>query len=337
MVRTATIRSRTPRLRIAIALGALIMSASIAGAVTSLSATAKTTPGPLGTARATLATQEVVGITQVTLTDDSRGDTTRGGTTTAGRTMLVTIRYPATSTGGGSSTTEEWDAAVVGAAPLVIFAPGFDVSADTYAGMEHELAAAGFVVAAIDFPMTSSAFAGAPVEDDVVNQAGDVSFAISALTGPSAPARLVGHVGTGPVSVVGHSDGGVTAAGVAFNSCCADARIGAGVILSGAESRYGGDWFPSDSSPVLLVHGTDDEVNSFSSSQQLYDDATGAKTLVGVLSGTHLGPFTTDAVRPAISALIADFLHAHLQGDRAAADRLVADASAPGLTLLAAA
>jgi hypothetical protein len=203
--------------------------------------------------------------------------------------------------------------------------------------MERELAAAGFVVAAADFPLSSSALSGTAVRD-VVDQASDVSFLITSLLDETTvPALLRGTIATAPVAVVGHSDGGVTAAGVAFNDAYADARIGAVVVLSGAEAFFPGSWFGNDAPALLAVHGLADDVNPFTASQTLYDDATGSKMLVGVEEGSHLDPFTTDTVRSSISTLIADFLHAHLQGDAAASASLAGDADADGLTLIASA
>jgi predicted esterase len=140
---------------------------------------------------------------------------------------------------------------------------------------------------------------------------------------------------TAPVGVIGHSDGGVTAAAVAYNSTVADARVGAAVILSGAESMYPGSWFITQSPPLLAIHGDSDEINPYGASQQLYDDATGTKMLVTVEGGSHLGPFTTDPTEPAIAALAADFFHTQLEHDPTANDRITNDANSQNLTLTA--
>lgn len=280
-----------------------------------------------------------VGVLHLTVTDPSRPAPDRDGSTSGGpRTIGVTLRYP--TMGPASDPEAAGVIADVGSYPLVVFSPGFDVSADTYARLEHQMAAAGFVVAAPDFPGTSSALSGAPDEDDVANQATDVSFVISSLLDPvTVPDQLAGTISSAKVGVVGHSDGGVTTAAVAFNSSVADPRIGAAVVLSGAEARYPGSWFAAASSPMLLVHATADEVNPFASSQTLYDDdATGPKMLVSVLGGSHLGPFTTDPEEPQVATLVTDYLRAELDHDGAAQSRIVADANAPGaLSLVASA
>ena len=46
------------------------------------------------------------------------------------------------------------------------------------------------------------------------------------------------------VTAIGHSDGGVTAAALAFNTNAGDPRVGAGIIISGDYGEFGGEWFP---------------------------------------------------------------------------------------------
>lgn len=287
------------------------------------------------TAATTSGAPYAVGVIHLTLVDTSRGSDARGDTPASSvRTIQVTIRYPAV---GAADQAEDELVPAAGQFPLVVLAHGYDVSAETYAAMEHELAAAGFIVAAPDFPLTSTAYDGPAIESDVVNQAADVSFVITQLLDPiTVPGILLDSIAHTKVGVIGHSDGGVTAAAVAYNSSVADPRIGAAVILSGAEARYPGSWFTTASPPLLAIHGDADEVNPYSSSQQLYDDATGTRYLVTVLGGSHLGPFTDGAARPAVSTLVADFLRAELSGDGGAAAAIAGDANVPDLLALAA-
>ena len=262
-----------------------------------------------------------------TFVDPSRSTSARGSTPqSSSRTLAVTISYPTTV-----SQTQF---------PLVVFVHGYDVDAATYQDLEQEIAEEGFVVAAPDFPLSSSALDGI-AERDIVDQAGDVSFVITSLLDESTrPSSLVGLIADTKVGVIGHSDGAVTAAGVAFNDAAADPRIGAAVTLSGAEAFFPGSWFtgsPTDEPAALLaVHGTADETNPFAASQTLFDDATGPKWLVAVTGGAHLEPFTSDPVRARVAALAATFFHAELQGNADAFEDIGDAANAPGLALVAA-
>ena len=246
------------------------------------------------------------------------------------RPLLVTIRYPTPGPPAGAETADA--PAVPGRFSLVLFAHGWNGSADFYAAMEHEIATAGFVVAAPSFPHTSST-SGALNRGDVVNQPADLTFLLDQLNA-MAPPILAGHIAPTKAGVVGHSDGGVTVAGIAFNSCCFDARVGAAVILSGAELFFGGSWFPPGSPALLAIHGVADEVNPFGASQRLFSDAPSPKYFVSVPGG-HIPPFTTDpVVRPAVSTLVADFLLAELDADSQARQRLPTDANSGGLQLV---
>src|SRR5262245_44002214 len=236
------------------------------------------------------------------------------------RTINVTVYVPDTD----------------GEFPLVMMVHGYAAAASDYETLDTELAAAGFVVAAPDFPRSSRAVTTSPSRD-IVEQATDVSFVLDQLLNPeTVPSGLFGLIEDGPVAVMGHSDGGVTAAGVAFNSAAADPRIGAAVVMSGGAFGFSGSWFSGESEPALLViHGTADEVNPYASSRSLFDEATGAKFLVSVNGGSHAGPFTTDSSVIDVGALIAGFLHAYLEGDATAAAQLPTLANTGALTLAA--
>jgi len=237
---------------------------------------------------------------------------------TRDRTIAVTVYAPDTD----------------GEFPLVVMVHGYAAAASDYETLDTQLAAAGFVVAAPDFPRSSRAVTTSPSRD-IVEQATDVSFVLDQLLNlETVPTALFSSIEDGPVAVMGHSDGGVTAAGVAFNSAAADPRIGAAVVLSGGAFGFSGSWFTGETTPALLaLHGTADEVNPYASSESLYDEATGAKMLVAVDGGSHTGPFTTDASVQDVGALIAGFLHAYLEGDAAAAARLPELANAGALSL----
>ena len=127
---------------------------------------------------------------------------------TRNRTMTVTIKYP--SAGGPY--------------PLVVFAHGYAVSAADYTTLTDELARSGFVVVAPDFPLSSTASTSSPVRDYEA-QAADISFVIDQVTNPDALPEIAARIDPNEIAVAGHSDGGITAAAVAYNSNVADPRV----------------------------------------------------------------------------------------------------------------
>jgi fermentation-respiration switch protein FrsA (DUF1100 family) len=260
-----------------------------------------------------------VAVTPMTFVDPSRSTAGRGSAPGhAGRTLLTDLIYPA--------------APAVGPFPLVVFAHGYGQSVATYAELLRSVASGGYVVAAPEFPLTSTAIPGPPVRIDVLNQPADMSFLIAAVQQASAgPGPIRGRVAPGKVAVMGHSDGAVTAAAVAYNSCCTDPRVGAAIILSGAESDFRGTWFGGASPPLLAVHGDADTVNPLPSSERLYSSSNTDSFLVTVTGGTHLEPFTNDPVRSLVGRVVIDFLDTELRREPAALSRLRTDANVAGV------
>jgi len=281
--------------------------------------TAETAP-PATTPPAAAGPPFAVDVAHTTVVDPSRPTAARGPTEAApSRTLPVTVYVPQAA----------------GPFPLVVFAHGYDIAAADYADLLRDLAAQGFVVAAPDFPRSSTAFPGPPTQDDIDEQARDVGFLVGAFTDGTATGPWQGHIAAGEAGVVGHSDGGNTVARAASNSCCFATRIGAAAVLAGDEGTSGGSWGVVGSPPMLFVLGTADTINPWSLSQALYDDAASPKTIVAIDGAEHLAPFTTGRQRPAVVALVAEFLRAHLTKDAGALARVNDLANRDGLRVVA--
>ncbi|MGI8491752.1 MAG: chlorophyllase/cutinase-like alpha/beta fold protein, partial [Acidimicrobiales bacterium] len=127
------------------------------------------------------------------LVDDSRPTVSGGRQVAASRTLTTLV----------------WRPAVAGRWPLVVFAHGFQVGPTPYLALLSSWAAAGFVVAAPEFPLTDATVAGANLdESDIDNQPADVRFVISRLVGSGSP--LPGVIDPSEVALAGHSDGAET-------------------------------------------------------------------------------------------------------------------------------
>src|SRR5258708_24822947 len=118
--------------------------------------------------------------------------------------------------------------------PLVVFGPGYGVCAESYGPLLRAWASAGYVVAGIDFPLTSCD----PInQNDMVNQPADMADVIPRLLAVSdrSSGFLGGLIGPDKIAVAGQSDGGDTVAALVANTCCRYRDVTATIVLAGAQ------------------------------------------------------------------------------------------------------
>jgi dienelactone hydrolase len=250
----------------------------------------------------------------------------------ASRTLVTTVLYPTATpvyrTGGSGPQV------VVGAAPdrakapypLIVFAHGLGAAPSDYKELLASWAAAGFVVAAPQFPLSSRQTPGGPDGGDIVNQPGDVSYVIGSVVQASAEASgpLSGLVDPLEIGAAGHSNGAITTLGLVANTCCHDSRVKAAVVMAGTTEGFpSGQYDFSDTPPLLVVHGTADELVPYRSGVLVFNQAHGPKGLLTIRGGSHgaaagLSPGSSSTV---ISSTV-DFFDAYLLHEAPAAERL---------------
>ena len=268
---------------------------------------------------------------QQTFVDPSRAPPPRSGASTNGRTVVTTIYYPAAAPPSSSDPTPAPAAARF---PLIVFAHGYAIDAASYAPLLTDLAAGGYVVAAPDFPGTSTAYPGGAVRSDALEQPGDISFVITSMLQLSkTPGLLFGVIVPDQIGDSGQSDGGVTAAAAAYNTCCIDPRIKASAILTGGAFGFDGQWFPPGTPPVMFVHATADEVNPYGASTSMFAQAQSPKYLFTIEGGDHLQVYVDPPWEDHVATAMIAFYDLHLKGDAAAAERLAAAGNQPGYSL----
>ena len=236
------------------------------------------------------------------------------------RTLKTTIWLPAPPTGPY---------------PLIVFAHGCGGHAADYAPLLRAWAAAGYVVAAPDFPVSSLPTPGVACVADIANQPGDVSFVISRVLALDRARHGLGRIiDRAHLGVAGHSLGAVTTLGVAFRSCCRDRRISAAISFAGTPLISGTD-FRGIATPLMLVHGNADQTVNYSSSVTAFARAAGPRDLLTILGGMHSGYLGgADPVSQAVLRATLDFWAGYLWSDPAALARLASDAVIPGATTL---
>jgi dienelactone hydrolase len=235
-----------------------------------------------------------------------------GGSEVGPRRLPTLVRYPVRPAGGPY--------------PLIVFAPGFLQCGGVYRDLLHAWASAGYVVAVVTFPRTNCLMGAAADEADLVNQPADVSYVISRLIALSArpSGALSGLIDRAKIAIAGHSDGGDTVAAAAADTCCADHRVAAAVVLAGAEwPPLPGHYFPHapPAPPMLFVQGSADPINPPWTSLQLYQaDHTGPRYYLDVFGAGHLTPYEGDTAQERLVARVTtEFLDHYVAGQHPAA------------------
>jgi predicted dienelactone hydrolase len=242
------------------------------------------------------------------------------------RDLVMTIMYPAGGSPGPAIPNAPADFAA-GPFPMIVFAHGTAGEPADFGALFGAWTAAGYVVAAPEFPLTGEHVEGGSVDADYVNQPADVRFIIDQML-HSPPPALDGLVDAERIGVAGHSLGGYTTMGLAFNSCCHDPRIKAVIVMSGAETvpYPDGSYYGSvRSPPALFITGSNDTVVSPQSSVVAYGKAHPPKALVTIAGGDHSGPYEGNQLTPQVNLVAQvslDWWNLYLEGREQAAGML---------------
>jgi len=269
-------------------------------------------PAPVSAAPAGLVTPLPVATAFLPLVDESRPTVSFGELVSDSRALTTWLWFPATPAG------RPW--------PLVVFAHGYAVGPAPYAAMCEAWAAAGYVVAAPEFPLTDAEVAGDYLdESDIDNQPDDVRFVVDSLLAPGSP--LAGQIDAGRIAVAGHSDGGVTVLAVATEPL---PGLRAVIALS-ASPVYGGS---VASPPLLVIQGDEDDISGYESGAAVYDQGTAPRYLLTLLGGTHLPPFLDgSAYLDTVNKVAVDFLDHYVAGRTPTTAALLAGGDADLTTL----
>jgi dienelactone hydrolase len=276
-----------------------------------------------------------VGVMIDTFVDHSRSTPAHSGEPALpSRTLVTTIWYPAAVRASATPEANALPDTAGGPYPLIVFSHGLGTLPSEYESLLSTWAAAGFVVAAPKFPLTSLGTPGGVDTADVYNQPDDVKFLISSMlqasAAPSGP--LSGMISPNEIGVAGHSEGAITTLGF-FNTCCRDPRVKAAAVFSGDPEAYPGGHYVFDGQPpMLVVHGTKDEFLPYGQMVSVFNQQKGPKVLLSLLGAGH-GNWIHPRSKwfPSVARTSTDFFLRYLKGSKQAGGRIVHDAQ-PGVT-----
>lgn len=249
------------------------------------------------------------------------------------RTLVTTILYPASGPTGGHPAPGATPDKAAGPFPLVVFAHGLGATPQDYMTLLTDWASQGFVVAAPLFPLSNSNVPGGPDAGDVVNQPQDMSYVIDAVLYDSLlpSGTLSGLVNPKEIGAAGHSNGAVTTLGLVANTCCFDSQVRAAIVMAGTTEGFPpGHYDFTKTPPLLLVHGTADQLIPYRSAPLIYNEAREPKGLLTLEGGSHGGAAGGDpGSASTVIRTTTDFFETYLTSNRQAASRLAADGRSP--------
>jgi dienelactone hydrolase len=212
-----------------------------------------------------------------------------------------------------------------GPLPLVVFSHGLGSSPERFSQLLDAWAAAGYVVVAPRFPLTSDANPDHNTEvSDQDNLPADVSFVLDEVLAAAATPgdRLFGRVDPDAIGAAGFSLGGGATYALAYNNCCVDERIDSVAILGSAVLIYTGVTDLARPLPVLIVHSTTDEALEYVYARDAFDEVGGPAWFITVRDVAHHDAFddAPTAVDTTVELATTAFWDRTLRGGDAAAD-----------------
>jgi predicted dienelactone hydrolase len=268
-----------------------LVATPIASPTASAVASATATPMPTVSAEALSERGPLpVGLTTLTLVDESRPTDANGDAADAdSRTLVTEVWYPAE---GPAAAGEARDAPLGRSAapyPLIVYSHGFLGNRRYSATYTSHLASHGYVVASPDYPLSNLNAPAGPRASDVLNQPGDVTFIIDSLLAFSGQAGhpLEGAIDEEKIGLTGHSLGGMTTVLATFGSL-RDPRVKAALPMAAPACLVGAAAYETPAVPMLVMGGTADLVVSWPSARAPYDMAPPPKYLLAFLGGNHL-------------------------------------------------
>ncbi len=175
--------------------------------------------------------------------------------------------------------------------PLIVYSHGFMSSVREPGYLVDFLVPKGYVVVAVNYPLTHGRAPGGANFNDVVNQPGDISFIIDALLARNADEDdvLYGLLDPARIAAAGLSLGGLTTKLVAYHRDLRDPRIAAAVSLAGPSSFLEPAFFQTTDIPFMMIAGSDDAMVPYEANAAPIPGKVDNSLLVNLVDGSHVG------------------------------------------------
>jgi len=206
------------------------------------------------------------------------------------RTFAVDVWYPATT-----MMTLERDAPLDksgGPYPLIVHSHGFMDNRHGESFLGEHLASHGYVVAALDYPLSNGAAPGGATILDTVNQPGDFKFVVDQLIAESAKADSIipNAFDITRLGASGLSLGALTTLLATFHPRLRDDRIKAAFTMAPPACFLLPAFYTTAKVPLLIVHGEADLiVPIMENGVRAFERAQDPRELVMLKNASHTG------------------------------------------------
>lgn len=175
--------------------------------------------------------------------------------------------------------------------PLVVYSHGFMSLHQEGAYLAEFLAGHGYIVVAVDFPLTNYFAPGKPNLSDVVNQPADISFVIDKVLERNhiSGDTLFAIVDSDRIAVIGLSLGGMTTELVTFDPRYMDKRINAAISIAGPARMFTERFFSFRQVPFMMIAGDQDAIVPYELNAKPVRQLDPDSVLVTLEGGSHAG------------------------------------------------
>jgi dienelactone hydrolase len=174
--------------------------------------------------------------------------------------------------------------------PFLVYSHGFLSMRRENVPLAELLASHGYVVVAVDYPLTNMNAPGGPNVGDAVNQPGDVRFVIDQVLGWTESERpFAGEIDRERIGALGLSLGGLTTTLAAFHPRLRDPRIAAAVSIAGPAAFFSPVFFASADVPFLMIAGTRDAMIEYGPNAEPIPGKVRRGGLLSIEGASHAG------------------------------------------------
>lgn len=175
--------------------------------------------------------------------------------------------------------------------PVVIYSHGFMSRRTGGSYLADHLVSHGYIVVAMDYPLSRMGAPGGALIKDVVNQPADISFLLDQLLSwhQDRGHQFHGAIDDDRIAAVGLSLGGLTSTLAAFHPQMGDPRIDAAVSLAGPSFNLAPRFFRHRAVPFMMVASPIDPMVAYSVNAADIPQRVPGSVLVTIDGASHTG------------------------------------------------